>query len=107
MNYKYYKSSSNEEELFGIYDGKIIYVINAKGEKIKLDLKHTLKRMNEIQEYQYTFSNDLRKYLIKNIKRYIRCTDMQYRTKTLKKLLSDIEELEELENLNTKLEECD
>ena len=97
MNNRYYKGSSDFEELFGISneDNTKMFVISESGYKmtIKID-KLTKSRMREIEEFEYIFNEDSRKYLIKNIKFYMQNTDMTYRRKTLVRLKEDLKELE-------------
>lgn len=98
MNYKYYKSSSDiKEELFGISQRDKIFIMDQKQRILTVQLnKNVTKRMKLIEEYQYIFSKEIREYIIENIKKYINYADLKYRRKTLRQLLDDIKELEEM-----------
>lgn len=96
MNYKYYKSSSNMEELFGIYNKEtnIFFILNKKNQCLTANNNKIFQnRLIEIPQFEYYFSNSLSNFIINKIEKYIQCCDMTYRGKTLKRLLSDIEEL--------------
>lgn len=99
MNYKYYKSSSINEELFGIYNTNTdkFFLLNEKNECLTVVSNKVLQgRLNEIQPFEYYFSENILNYIINKIEKYIQCCDMTYRGKTLKCLLKDIEELKKI-----------
>lgn len=101
MNNRYYKGSSNFEELFGIAneDNTKMFIISESGYKmtIKID-KLVISRMREIEEYEVMFNKNSREYLIKNIKFYIQNADMTYRRKTLIKLREDLKILKNIKD---------
>lgn len=97
---KYYKSSSNNEELFGISNenNTKMFIINKNGYLKTLNINKLIySKMREIEEYEYSFNNEIKQYLIKKIKFYIQNADMTYRKKTLIKLKKDLKELESKE----------
>lgn len=99
MNYRYYKSSSIDEELFAIYvpNKDIFYLLNGKS-KVMTVVNHKIyqNKLKEIKPFECCFSENILNYVINKIEKYIQCCDMTYRGKTLKKLLSDIEELKKI-----------
>lgn len=100
MNYTYFKSSSDKEELFGIYNNEnnkfFILNLKSKGTMVIPNSNIIQSRMKEIEMYEYIFDKNTCNSIIAKINMYIQCSNMTYRKKTLNKLLNDIEYLKKI-----------